>query len=303
LDRCEARKALEVFESTKVFLDIEGFIFIIGLSYDTLSKLLDLQYQPIGVKGEEYIRKIIQVYVNLPKWKNPNIKELINIFSAKIGEEYKDLFKDKEKLIATAAGLNPREVKRLINRFMVTHSVEPKMNPEEYLVRYALEARWSEIYKEMDQNESFRELVNEYAGLEKHERENRIINRKRKGAPLESSEEKLFNIQPAFWEFLTEYRDTLPQVITDWQTHKESYETSSDPTPKASEAKESEVDQIISTYKRVLAKAAEKSSREEEFMNRVDSIRKQFQEEASKGILPARAVAELERFILELRQR
>jgi predicted KAP-like P-loop ATPase len=90
LDRCEARKALEVFESTKVFLDIEGFIFIIGLSHDTLSKLLDLQYQPIGVKGEEYIRKIIQVYINLPKWKNQNVSELINIFSARIGEEYKD---------------------------------------------------------------------------------------------------------------------------------------------------------------------------------------------------------------------
>ena len=40
LDRCNAKKALEVFESTKAFLDIEGFIFIIGLSIDALYKII-----------------------------------------------------------------------------------------------------------------------------------------------------------------------------------------------------------------------------------------------------------------------
>ena len=33
LDRCEPDKALEVLESIKVFLDIEGFVFIVRLSY------------------------------------------------------------------------------------------------------------------------------------------------------------------------------------------------------------------------------------------------------------------------------
>src|SRR5215213_2162300 len=35
LDRCSPKKALEVFESIKVFLGIKGFVYIIGLSHET----------------------------------------------------------------------------------------------------------------------------------------------------------------------------------------------------------------------------------------------------------------------------
>jgi len=40
LDRCSPDKAREGFESIKVFLDIEGFVFIIGLSPEVIKKLI-----------------------------------------------------------------------------------------------------------------------------------------------------------------------------------------------------------------------------------------------------------------------
>jgi predicted KAP-like P-loop ATPase len=40
LDRCLPTKALEVLESTKVFLDLDGFIFVMGLSYNKISQLI-----------------------------------------------------------------------------------------------------------------------------------------------------------------------------------------------------------------------------------------------------------------------
>jgi predicted KAP-like P-loop ATPase len=94
LDRCSPKTALEVFESTKVFLDLEGFVFIIGLSYDTLIKLISEQYKQIGIgiKGEEYIRKIIQIYINIPKWKSEDISKLIGNLSEKLDPQYKHIF-------------------------------------------------------------------------------------------------------------------------------------------------------------------------------------------------------------------
>ena len=99
LDRCNAKKAVEVFESTKAFLDIEGFIFVIGLSIDAFYKLITKEYE--GIKGEEYLRKIIQVYINLPSWDQIRIEKLITQISEELHESAHEFFKDKE-LIAKA---------------------------------------------------------------------------------------------------------------------------------------------------------------------------------------------------------
>ena len=50
-------KTLEVIESIKVFLGMEGSIYILGLSHDIISKLIDLAYEKSGVTGEQYIKK------------------------------------------------------------------------------------------------------------------------------------------------------------------------------------------------------------------------------------------------------
>ena len=78
LDRCSPTKALEVFESIKVFLGIDGFVYIIGLSHVTISKLITVQYKESGIKGEQYIKKIIQIPIILPEWNVKDIGTLIN---------------------------------------------------------------------------------------------------------------------------------------------------------------------------------------------------------------------------------
>lgn len=307
LDRCEAKKALEVFESTKIFLDMEGFVFIIGLSYAALSKLISVKYQPLGVRGDEYIRKIIQVYVNLPKWKEPDIKELIKILSSRLGNGYIKLFQGKEQLIATAAGLNPREVKRLLNRFVVTHSIDPDMNIEEYLVRYALEAQWNDVYTLMDENEDFRNHVKEWATYDKSEREHRIATRKNEGKPLDPIEEKLFGIPSALWEFLDKYKHILPSVIEGWKMSQESFESSIDPLSKVSQpdfkVDEEEQKVVVAEYKKMIFDASEVSKTIERFQERTEPIRKQVKEEVSRGMLNSKAEAEIDRYILQLRNK
>ena len=84
LDRCSPKKSLEVLESIKVFLGMEGFIYVVGLSYDIVTKLIDIEYEKNGVKGEEYIKKIIQIPITLPKWINSDIISLVQDLKNKI---------------------------------------------------------------------------------------------------------------------------------------------------------------------------------------------------------------------------
>lgn len=67
LDRCSPAKTLEVLESIKVFLGMEGFIYILDLSHDIVSKLIDIEYEKSSIKGEQYIKKMIQIPIHLPK--------------------------------------------------------------------------------------------------------------------------------------------------------------------------------------------------------------------------------------------
>ena len=64
------KKTLEVLESIKVFLGMEGFMYVIGLSHDIVTKLIDIDYKESGVKGEQYIKKIIQIPITLPNLVN-----------------------------------------------------------------------------------------------------------------------------------------------------------------------------------------------------------------------------------------
>lgn len=229
LDRCNSKKALEVFESTKIFLDIEGFVFIIGLNQDTLTKLITEEHKQIGIKGDEYLRKIIQVYVNLPRWKPEDIDSLIQKIIKQLDEKSWKILADKDysELVTTAVRSNPRETKRLINRFIIAHSLDPKINVEQFLITQALESRWSEFYDELNSQKEFRSSVSKYA----HYTSVSEIRRHLETGP-EPSElmTKLRNISDEIWEFLIKYKKIIGEIIADWETHEQSYGASAEPT-------------------------------------------------------------------------
>ena len=110
LDRCSPVKTLEVLESIKVFLGMEGFIYILGLSHDIVSKLIDIEYEKSGIKEEQYIKKMIQIPITLPKWNNNDIIELVRDLTKKgiIHDKYKDIVNKNIDLISIAIENNPR---------------------------------------------------------------------------------------------------------------------------------------------------------------------------------------------------
>ena len=118
-------KTLEVLESIKVFLGMEGFVSIVGLSHDIVTKLIDIEYEKSGIKGEQYIKKMIQIPITLPKWDNQDIVKLVKDFVKKgiTHDRYKSVIDENIDLISTAIENNPREIKRFLNNFIVAYEI------------------------------------------------------------------------------------------------------------------------------------------------------------------------------------
>ena len=120
LDRCSPKKALEIFESMKVLLDLEGIVYVIGISHETIGKLISAAYKDAEIKGKDYIRKIIQVPIQTPIWNKKDIKEIIQKnLASKLDEKHTLWINNNKNLISIAVENNPRELKRFINRIIL----------------------------------------------------------------------------------------------------------------------------------------------------------------------------------------
>jgi hypothetical protein len=230
LDRCSPKTALEVFESIKVFLGMEGFIYIVGLSLDTISKLINVAYKDSLVKGEHYIRKIIQLPITIPEWNDTDvIKKLVQNLSKGLDEKYSKLVDENKEVIAKAVELNPREVKRFINNFIIAREIfsGKEVKAEELLLVQALKIRWNKFYSYISTDEKFTEEVKKYAKKSEDDRREAIAKRKNdKDNPPKGYENKVFDFESdiELWDFLGNNMEIIFQ-IKDWKVYRHVVES------------------------------------------------------------------------------
>ena len=171
LDRCSDDTVREVFESIKVFLDLKGFIYVLGISQDTISKFITRKSVseeavnntiPAENIGDLYIKKIIQIPYPIPEWNENQIDSLIEMLHPKLSnKEYADLIQKHKKTIIRAVEKNPREVKRFINKFIIDYTINstnPLLKSNEFLVLQALKYRWN-IFYNFFTFETYREII------------------------------------------------------------------------------------------------------------------------------------------------
>ncbi len=128
LDRCLPDKAVELLEAIKLFLDIEGYLFVIGVDREVVKKGISYRYRHFEFKDEErkdntiispedYLDKMIQLPLELPVIERGRKESFIKSLMGK-----SDDFKEHSDLIIySGIGENPRSLKRFINllAFMV----------------------------------------------------------------------------------------------------------------------------------------------------------------------------------------
>ncbi len=166
LDRCSPIKALEVLEAINLFVGIEGFVFVIGMSHQTATTLITEAYHITGINGDDYIKKIIQIPIKIPNWNQQNVLELINTkIVPNLTEEYSKFLLENTDIVAQVVGSNPRQLKRFINNVIIAFESFSKSEGsskitlnEIYLIQI-LKAEWPKFYEEFQNTKRFRDIV------------------------------------------------------------------------------------------------------------------------------------------------
>lgn len=146
LDRCAPQRALEVLESVKVLLGIKGIVYVLGLSPEIAGRCIDHKYRDVGIKGEDYIKKIVQIPFTLPEWREVDIKKYLSGLMEQLDPKYQDIFRTHVALVAKGVQRNPREIKRFINSYIIQHEVFG-LDPGVLMLLQILRSRWPELYE------------------------------------------------------------------------------------------------------------------------------------------------------------
>jgi len=251
LDKCSPKKALEILEFIRVFHDIEGFIYIIGISQDMMVKLSDIENNETSIEGEHYIKNLIQVPITLPKWSNQDIVKLVRDFIKKgmIHERFKEVVDKNIELISVAVDNNPREIKRFLNNFIVAYEIfsskknfeaknlifssKKNFEAKELLVIQAIHLRWNKFYNTLvKSDESFFKGLDKYLKMDD---ETRFKSLDLYGGKKDEDDIKVWKVLRDFktdsdlWNFLVQNSGTL-RNIQDWSVYRRAIEMVIEPS-------------------------------------------------------------------------
>ena len=116
LDRCQPAVALALLEALKLYLDMPGCVYVLGVDREPLEAAVGAQYATLGLRAESYLDKIIQLPFAIPAISDT----AMNSFVAKrlSGE-----LASCAQILAAATADEPRNVKRLANSLLINHEL------------------------------------------------------------------------------------------------------------------------------------------------------------------------------------
>jgi formylglycine-generating enzyme required for sulfatase activity len=116
LDRCLPNKAVEVLEAVKLFLDVAGCVFVMGVDREVIEEGITVRYSDYETEldGARYLEKIIQIPFNLPPILPDAVEEYVR-------QETAGNLPDARCETVFSVGLepNPRRIKRTLNIFLL----------------------------------------------------------------------------------------------------------------------------------------------------------------------------------------
>lgn len=131
LDRLEPRKAVELLEVLKNFLDCKSCVFVLAIDYDVVCRGVAAKYGTLDgnsaldrKKGKDFFDKIIQVPFKMPVAQY-DTKNYLKSCLTGIVYNGKPLFKESDDFtsyyyfVEESIGTNPRTIKRLINSYQL----------------------------------------------------------------------------------------------------------------------------------------------------------------------------------------
>ncbi len=125
LDRCDVENALQLLAIIKLFFNLENCICIAAVDFNRLKQAWRSKYL-VGTNtedGSEYLDKIFQIRIGIPKPPQEQIKKYIETLIEKIPDSISELF-------ANLLPKNPRSIKRTLNLISYRQNLLESKNKE-----------------------------------------------------------------------------------------------------------------------------------------------------------------------------
>lgn len=161
LDRCSPDRVIEVLESIRLLMDVAGFVFVLAIDYEVLVDAVETKYKHMGkrVDAHRFIEKIVQVPFRIP-----TVDSAAGDFLGSLIPKWTQLRDDwfvglTDEDIRSVAGLalrdNPRQIKRVLNSYMVARHIDweglatSKPKAQALLASLAMQLRWPNEFEEL----------------------------------------------------------------------------------------------------------------------------------------------------------
>ena len=223
LDRCSSLKTLEVLESIKILLDIDKIVYVLGLNLNVINKKIKDRNEKNEITDDNYIQKIIQIPIWIPTWDDVDFKQLFkNNIEQFIDQNHIDILKGKEELLFKAVEGNPRQLKRMINSFIIASEIFDDTTPEKLLIVDLLRSIWNDMYQKFSTTQPFRNRIKELLEINDNERRiklNKLHQKRNVGDMLSTDDEVILDVTDDFWNFCINTKKELFD-IEDWPKYR-----------------------------------------------------------------------------------
>ncbi len=122
LDRCVPNNMIEILEAIKLFLDVPGCAFVLGLDQEAIVEAIQTRYQG-KVKGRQYLEKMIQLPFQLPPIEAEAMRGFVESIASNLPDERCSM------VFAQGLPHNPRKVKRTVNIFLMLWKLSRRKLP------------------------------------------------------------------------------------------------------------------------------------------------------------------------------
>lgn len=187
LDRCLPERALTVLESMKLFFDMPGFVFVVGLDERVVQAAVRTRFAGRSTGDAavvdrqielEYLKKMFQVPYTLPAMVPGQLADLLDWLethgqlSTLQRTDLRNRVQRYLRYVATEGRINPREVKRYINAYTLHRMIRPDLEPDIMLALQTLDFRtdWEQVYEQvvLAEPDVFVEVLDRYRGGDDH---------------------------------------------------------------------------------------------------------------------------------------
>lgn len=137
LDRCLPERAIEVLEAMKLFLEVHGTVFVLGMDKEVVERGVEVRYdslfreivdegdsgrEELPIRGNEYLQKIVQIPFHLPPLSVDRMEAYLRHLESQIPYKYQTSEMTR-KILARSLYPNPRQAKRAINIFQLLREI------------------------------------------------------------------------------------------------------------------------------------------------------------------------------------